>query len=164
MSEVRFAVDASLVPLAKKLRTLGVDVKVCYSEEPGRVLLICRKEGRILLTKKCSLIKFFEKYGQKVFYIKDEKDLKRVIEHFKLKPERARCPYCNRELLPTPREEVIEKVPLYVFLNAEKFSRCPSCGRIFWRGSHLDWVKEVIPDGSGETETDKGNKDSGKRG
>ncbi|KHC92908.1 hypothetical protein TBGT1765_02707, partial [Thermotoga sp. TBGT1765] len=73
MSEVRFAVDASLVPLAKKLRTLGVDVKVCYSEEPGKVLLICRKEGRILLTKKCSLIKFFEKYGQKVFYIKDEK-------------------------------------------------------------------------------------------
>lgn len=65
MSEVRFAVDASLVPLAKKLRILGVDVKVCYSEEPGKVLLICRKEGRILLTKKCSLIKFFENMGRK---------------------------------------------------------------------------------------------------
>lgn len=70
MSEVRFAVDTTLVPLAKKLRTLGLDVKVCCSEEPGKVLLICRKEGRILLTKRSSLIKFSKIWTESLLYRK----------------------------------------------------------------------------------------------
>ncbi|PLV56340.1 Mut7-C RNAse domain-containing protein [Thermotoga sp. SG1] len=157
MKEYRLAVDSTLIPLAKKMRTLGLDVAICQAKTPAEALVFCRKEKRLLLTKNKQLARFFEKYNQEYLLVTTEKEgLKVVLERFK--KGKPRCPFCNKELVPIRREEAVGKVPVYVFLSSERFSRCPECGRVFWRGSHLRWIEEVIEHDFEGFEEDTGNR------
>ena len=51
-----------------------------------------------------------------------------------------RCVECNCPLEDAPKEETKGKVPEYVFQTQEVFKRCPSCKKIFWKGTHWDMV------------------------
>ena len=162
MEGSRLAVDPGFASLARRMRTLGLDVIICQARTPVEVLVFCRKERRILLTKDKSLADVFKKYNQECLLVgTEEEGLKIVLERFGT--GQSRCPFCNEELLSVQREEVLGKVPVYVFLSMEKFSKCPKCGRIFWKGSHLRWIEEVIGHDPRRTEENTGNKDCGKR-
>lgn len=157
MKEHRLAVDLSLVSLAKKMRTLGLDVAVCQAKTPAEALVFCRKEKRVLLTRNRIFARFFEKYNHECLLVTTEEEgLRIVLERFKT--GKPRCPFCNEELTSVRREEVLGRVPIYVFLSAEKFSKCPECGRVFWKGSHLKWIEEVIEHDPGGVEEDTGNR------
>jgi uncharacterized protein with PIN domain len=38
------------------------------------------------------------------------------------------------------KECIVEKVPPYVYQTQEAFGLCPSCGRIYWHGTHVDAI------------------------
>jgi uncharacterized protein with PIN domain len=67
--------------------------------------------------------------------------LREVMERFQLsgcvRPF-TRCLRCNATLRPTALEDVREQLPLRVREMHREFWRCPSCGRIYWRGSHYE--------------------------
>jgi hypothetical protein len=46
------------------------------------------------------------------------------------------CLECNQPLMPKDREEVRGLVPLYVFQTQSQYMQCPTCHRVYWRGTH----------------------------
>ena len=50
----------------------------------------------------------------------------------------SRCTLCNAQIVAVPRLAVQASVPDYVWNNQSSFSRCPRCGRVYWRGSHTE--------------------------
>jgi uncharacterized protein with PIN domain len=36
-------------------------------------------------------------------------------------------------------------VPPYIYLTQDRFATCPSCNRVYWRGTHVDEMLKRIP-------------------
>jgi uncharacterized protein with PIN domain len=56
----------------------------------------------------------------------------------------TRCLRCNTVIVPVGTTEVEGRVPEYVLATQESFSRCPSCGRVYWKGTHTARALEEI--------------------
>jgi hypothetical protein len=56
----------------------------------------------------------------------------------------SRCNVCNSVLNKLSREEVKGLVPEYVYTAQEDFAKCPSCGRIYWKGTHFEHACRLI--------------------
>ncbi len=130
--EPAFLLERHLGRLARWLRLLGYDAALL--QRPPAVV----PPGRVLLTRRRRL------RGRRgvVWVAADrlEDQLRQVMSELDLRPSSARrfsrCLDCNRPVEPVPREEVAGLVPDYVLHTAERFTRCPGCGRVFWPGSH----------------------------
>jgi uncharacterized protein with PIN domain len=48
----------------------------------------------------------------------------------------TRCMECNALLEKRTKEEVKDRVPPYVFKTQKEYMECPTCGRIYWKGTH----------------------------
>ena len=46
------------------------------------------------------------------------------------------CLECNQPLVERGPEEVIDRVPPYVYRTQRQYMECPGCHRIYWRGTH----------------------------
>jgi hypothetical protein len=82
--------------------------------------------------------------------------LRQVVKAMNLDPESRQftlCLECNQPLIPRKKEEVKELVPPYVFQTQSKYVQCPSCHRIYWRGTHWQRMKrdlETLMEGAEE--------------
>jgi hypothetical protein len=56
----------------------------------------------------------------------------------------SRCNICNSVLIGVSREELKGRVPEYVYATQTTFSRCSSCGRIYWKGTHFDNARMLM--------------------
>ena len=88
-------------------------------------------------------------YG--LVYIESEKlpqQLLQIIQMFGLRvvAERlfSRCSFCNMPVIDIDKKKVAGKVPVYVFETVENFSTCPSCHRIYWKGTHDELLSKQI--------------------
>ena len=130
--------------LARKLRILGFDTLYEPSIEEEEVLE--RVKNRIFLTRDKELYRRAASKGIKAFYIKSDlwrSQLRELILEFPIEENMkpfTRCSVCNSELVEIDREEVRGKVPEYVYKSVDEFKKCPVCGRIYWRGTHVDWI------------------------
>jgi len=133
--------------LCKLLRTCGIDTS--YSNEGMALLLLARKEQRVILTRNTQL-----KDKQNVLFLElsdPREQLKNVIEHYKLHTDIhlfSRCIECNTELRHVRKTSIKGKVPYFTYKNFQEFAQCPQCGRVYWKGSHyknmLREIEEVI--------------------
>ncbi len=143
-----FAADRMLGRLAKWLRLLGYDTVYSKSLSDEEFLAL-RDQGRILLTRNTSLAKRLEN-GRLVFvHHNDTKvQLQEVIHTLGLKPEPrhffTRCIICNEALKSVEGEDVVGRVPEYVWSSHNDFSECTTCGKIYWPGSHLGRSRQDI--------------------
>lgn len=137
----KYLTDATLAKLAKWLRLLGYDTAV-FTRAAGREMLrLADAEQRIVLTKRQDML---ERQFSGILYLVSAQDtdsqLKEVITKFSLDIEKKRmfriCLKCNTNLLSIEKEEVRDKVPLYVSANYSEFTRCPLCQSIYWPGTH----------------------------
>jgi len=48
----------------------------------------------------------------------------------------SRCDVCNIVLQPVEKTQVKPRVPPYVYETQTRFTRCPSCQRIYWPATH----------------------------
>jgi len=149
---MKFIVDDMLGKLAKRLRMLGFDTVFNFGIPDRELLKISRDEDRILLTRDTALLKV---RGVKGLFIKStefKSQLKQVVNDLKLKIEKknvfSRCAECNTPVEEIEKEKIKDKVPEYIFKTHEKFYHCPSCKRIYWKGTHIDKLekefKEVL--------------------
>ena len=65
-------------------------------------------------------------------------DLRDAVEPFK------RCTQCNGPIQSAGKEEVGEQLPGNVAREFDEFSRCGTCGRVYWKGSHYDHMLKII--------------------
>jgi uncharacterized protein with PIN domain len=145
-----FIVDKTLGKLAKWLRILGYDTFYWRFDDPEEIWRRARDEGRTLITKDTTLYKKGKGSSEALLIREDNpfRQLREVVHHFRLpvKKERlfSRCLACNVPLEAIDAEETKGKVPDYIYQNHQEFSCCPSCGKVYWAGTHYQRMTEVV--------------------
>lgn len=137
---MKFIADAMLGRLARRLRLLGFDVIYDRNLDDNGVIRHSIEERRTILTRDRALIK--RPLASNHLFIASEdvdRQLDQVLSLFSSSAirELSRCSRCNTPLSPLPRSEAKELVPRYVFDAYDEFSRCESCKRVYWKGTHV---------------------------
>ncbi len=148
LRETKFILDVHLGKLTIYLRMLGFDSTYSNHFDDDTLALLSRKEHRILLTRDIGLLK--RRIVTHGYYIHSKDpitQLKTVINRFDLKKNIdpfSRCLRCNEILRNIPKNKIQGKVPPFVYKHYDNFKTCPTCGRIYWRGSHWDNMKKFL--------------------
>jgi uncharacterized protein with PIN domain len=148
-SPSRFIADTMLGKLARWLRILGYDTLYYRQVEDHTLLQIARSQSRWLLTRDAILIR--ERKPMNYTFVRDDHlwdQLKQVARELDLKVDRflMRCLECNDELMPLPKDQAQPLVPEYVYRTQQQFSRCPTCLRVYWAGTHYQRIRERLDD------------------
>lgn len=144
----RFIADAMLGRLAAWLRLLGFDC--AWQRDIADEVLVRRaqEEGRIVLTRDRRLPGEWRITGiHLVASERPREQLAEVLIAFDLAPEirmLSRCSRCNVPLEPAAPEEVARRVPARVLERRDAFSACPTCGRIYWEGTHAQRIRRFV--------------------
>ena len=148
---MEFVADGMLGKLTRWLRILGHDV--VYSTELGDdyLITVSKNEKRALLTRDLELYKRAIAEGIDAFYVDGktgEEKLARLAKRFDFNLDvdmtRSRCPKCNINVRPTPKEKVIEKVEKNTLDHYDEFWKCPKCGQVYWQGAHWSRINETL--------------------
>lgn len=155
--------DTNVGRLAKWLRILGYDTLFINDLDDDELIRIAMDEGRILLTKDTRILRRRVVYdGQlKLVLIRDDDvkgQIRQVVQTLNLDHTKpfSLCLECNQPLMPREKDEVQELVPPYVFKSQTQYMQCPSCHRIYWRGTHWQRMKRELEE-LGQTEVDEGS-------
>jgi len=148
--EIKFLADKMLGKLVTWLRILGFDTIYSPSDEDSSLILIARKENRILLTRDTNLIK--RKIICDFLFIKSDKweeQLFEIINGLKIKLSLkskifSRCSLCNSITIKKEKLEVKDFVPPYVYLTQNEFVYCPTCKKYYWKGTHWERMNKKI--------------------
>jgi uncharacterized protein with PIN domain len=137
---MKFIADCMLGKLAKWLRILGYDTLYFHEIADDELLNKALTTGRILLTRDTKL--FSQIPSNSGLFIESdhlEDQLKQVTLalHLDLSQNMlTRCLECNTELERVEKKEVESRVPDFIYHTHNGFSRCPHCGKVYWKGSH----------------------------
>ncbi len=140
----KFIVDNNVGKLVKWLRMMGYDALFFNGSNDSHMIATALAEGRVILTRDTQIMKRrVVASGQlKVILIQsDEPELQiqQVIDTLNLDCQFrpfAICLECNQPLLEKSKQQVKDRVPLYVFQTQSQYMECPACHRIYWRGTH----------------------------
>jgi uncharacterized protein with PIN domain len=133
----RFAVDRMLQRLARWLRLTGADVLCDNALFGAELLRLAREERRVTLTRDKRL-----RTAPDVLYIETQlfrDQLREVMAHYPFDPRRfafTRCSRCNEVLREVAPEDVMRRVPPFVYAQQRNFSICERCNRIYWGATH----------------------------
>jgi uncharacterized protein with PIN domain len=139
---MKFMVDCMLGKLAKWLRILGFNAAYLNKAEDGELLLLARREKRVLLTKDQELLQ--SAAGLPSLFVESDdwqEQVTQVLDAFRLRDRakpHSRCLVCNVEIKRIPKRMARNLVTPFVFERAVSFAICPSCGRVFWPGTHFE--------------------------
>ncbi len=149
---LKFIVDNNVGKLAKWLRTMGYDTQFFKGSNDSRMVAIALTEGRVILTKDTQIMKrgVITRGRLKAILIQSdqpEMQMQQVVGSLHLdcrfKPFSV-CLECNQPLVEKTKEQVKDLVPPYVFKTQNQFMECPSCHRIYWRGTHWQRMRERL--------------------
>jgi len=155
LREPRFVLDGHLGRLAAYLRMLGFDTLYRNDFEDENLAEISAQESRILLTRDRGLLK--RKMVTHGFCLRTKdprQQLLEVIKRFDLQGCFApftRCIACNGTLRRVEKADILDQLEPGTRKYFDDFSRCESCGKIYWKGSHHDrmlnlaaWINESV--------------------
>jgi uncharacterized protein with PIN domain len=146
---LKFLVDHTLGKLAKYLRMLGIDTVYFTQTDVFTLIEKASQEKRIILSRNTKL-KTIGGFPDFVFITDDQPDkqLSEVFKYFKIHITHdhllTRCLTCNQKLIAGNHEDVKGKVPPYILGIHKEFSLCPQCKKVYWKGTHLKKMKEII--------------------
>jgi hypothetical protein len=148
LREVRFVLDVHLGRLAAYLRMLGFDSLYRNDYDDPQLAGISRGEKRILLTRDRGLLKrSIVTHGYCVRHTQPRDQLAEVVERYDLyrliDPFR-RCIACNGLLEGISKEDIGDRLPPDTKEAYAEFKRCQSCGQIYWKGSHVRRMQQLI--------------------
>ncbi len=149
LNTARFIVDVHLKTLARRLRMLGFDTLYDRTLEDRRLAEYSKKEDRALLSRDTQLLmRNSITRGMYVRSTHPKEQLLEVIRRFALLERIVpfyRCILCNGELSVITKSEITAgAIPPAVWERTETFYRCKSCGKYYWKGSHVDRMLEII--------------------
>lgn len=137
--------DHMLGTLAKWLRFMGYDTEYPGPLGDNELLALAKREGRVLLTRDKELA---GRSAEAIRVRSDdlEEQVREVASRLGLKviDPLSRCSLCNAVLVRASLQEVGDLVPEGVRARHDIFWRCPTCGRVYWQGSHWDRMVERL--------------------
>lgn len=146
--ELRFVLDVHLGRLAAYLRTLGFDTLYPDNHEDKVLAAISQAEKRTLLTRDRGLLKRkIVTHGYYVRATNPREQIGEVLRRFDLFDQIApfrRCVHCNAVLQPVSKEEIRDRLEPDTCQYYDEFHLCPSCQRIYWKGTHYQRMLHFI--------------------
>ncbi len=145
---MKFIVDVMLGRLARWLRILGYDTIYDAHFTDDELFFKAHQEKRILLTRDSDLAGRMN--PQFCLFITEQavrNQVKQVINHFQLNTEEnlfTRCTLCNEVIKSISKNLVEGRVPKFVFDSSQEFYYCEKCDKIYWAGSHIKQVRELL--------------------
>ncbi|OGN91055.1 MAG: hypothetical protein A2Z70_03505 [Chloroflexi bacterium RBG_13_48_17] len=142
--EIKFIVDNNVGKLAKWLRIMGYDALLFNEEDDGKMVKVALAQNRVILTKDTQIMRrrLVTSGRLKAILIKDDEpkaQLRQIAEtlglDYQFRPFSI-CLECNQSLVERNKNEVRDLVPSHVFKTHNLYMECPSCHRIYWRGTH----------------------------
>jgi len=148
LRDVRFALDANLGALTRYLRLCGFDALYRNDWRDEDLARCAVTERRVLLTRDRELLKrSIVTHGYFVRAHKPRGQLKEVCERLDLwnaiVPYR-RCIRCNGLLEAVDKAAVVEELEARTRECYDEFSRCATCRRVYWRGSHVARMETLL--------------------
>ncbi len=135
--------DHMVIKLGKYLRILGYDAEWNRKIRTHELIAKANGEGRIFLTRNKRLEDQYPR-PDSVFLLESGDavaQLGAVVARFRLDVLSglfSKCIRCNLLLDPVRDKESIRgAVHPNVYERHERFFRCPGCGTVFWKGSHV---------------------------
>ena len=148
LRQTRFVLDVHLGRLARYLRLLGFDALYQNDFDDPTIIAISRAERRIILTRDRGILKNGSvTHGYWLRETEPREQLREVVRVLDLKEDIrpfSRCLKCNGALLPVDKREILEQLPPKVREGYEEFVRCEGCGKVYWAGTHVERMKEIL--------------------
>lgn len=136
----RFVLDVHLGTLTRRLRVLGFDCWYRTDADDDELAAVAVDEERVLLTRDRGLLmRRVVVHGYCPRSDDPEVQALEVVRRYDLSGAArpfTRCVRCNGELQRVPKADVIDLLPPRTRVEHHDFTRCTSCGRVFWPGSH----------------------------
>jgi uncharacterized protein with PIN domain len=150
--EIKFIVDNNVGRLAKWLRMMGYDALLFTEEDDGKMVKVALAQNRVILTKDTQIMRrrLVTSGRLKAILVEDDDpkvQLQQIVEDldldYQFRPFSI-CLECNQNLVERDKEEVRDLVPPHVFETQSLYMECPSCRRIYWRGTHWRAMSEDL--------------------
>lgn len=146
--EIRFILDNHLGRLAAYLRMMGFDTLYRNSYQDEELARVSNEEDRILLTRdRRLLMRSLVRRGAWMRSQDPKQQLVEVIRRYHLsglfRPFQ-RCLRCNHPLEGVSKEQVLSRLEPLTKLYYDEFHICPSCGQIYWKGSHFEMMSKFL--------------------
>jgi uncharacterized protein with PIN domain len=143
---LRFVLDVHLQKLASLLRLAGYDGEV--RDEDAAIARMGSLEARVVLTRDRELLKRNEvRWGYWVRSTDPARQFLELLHRFDLARHArpfSRCLCCNDPLRRVGKDEVVERLPPRTRAEFDEFHVCDACGRIYWRGSHYQRLRQFL--------------------
>lgn len=170
--ETSFIVDSNAGKLARWLRMMGYDTLFFSDIEDSSLVELAIEEGRTVVTRDTQIPKRRAATNGhlRVILVRDDnprQQLLQVIGSLNLDwrhSQFTRCLECNSPLLRRRMEEVKDLVPPYVYRTQTQYMQCPSCHRVYWRGTHWERMAKALAEittQSGENNESMGEPEDG---
>jgi len=144
----RFIADSMLGTLARRLRMLGIDTPYLRDADDSELIYLVRSQCGVLLTRDTGLAR---ELNDRAWFVTG-RDVRE--EFLSIAPAIAaagchtapmtRCLSCNDLLTPVKGEPARAKVPPHILEKGVPLVSCPSCGKIYWKGTHAGRMKREI--------------------
>jgi uncharacterized protein with PIN domain len=148
--DVAFIADINVAGAGKLLRALGFDTLMDPGLDDREIARRAHEENRVVLSRDRNLLKRrLVLFGCLIRSEEPWKQLAEIVRQYGLaclsKPF-SRCVRCNAILVPVDKEKVMDRLQPMTRLFYDSFHTCPSCGRVFWKGSHtLHMLEKIEP-------------------
>lgn len=142
---MRFVCDVMLGKLAKYLRILGFDAVYVRSLKTLDGFT-AGEEPTWFITRRSSAVPYEQTIRIRATNVKEQlKELGPLIRPH-IDPDKVlqRCIGCNTPLIDADKKSIEHLVPEFIFHAYNAFKRCPSCGRVYWEGTHADNMADLI--------------------
>ena len=149
-NNVKFLVDNMLGKSAKYLRMLGYDTRYPVPNNDIKILKIAADENRVIITRSHKL---FKKATNQIRIILIESNqfqdnFRTIIKNSPITFSKdqlfQRCLECNTLLQMIDKSSIKDKIPPKVKKYCNKFTHCPNCQKIYWRGGHTERMLKKV--------------------
>jgi uncharacterized protein with PIN domain len=145
----RLLADAMLGSLARWLRVLGLDTAYDPALDDAALVEKAVRERRVILTRDARLVA--RRRARNHLFIRSgrvEEQVRQVLGDLGIgiRPGElfGRCLRCNVPLENIAAEEARRRVPPFVARTQDRFRGCPRCGRLFWRATHVERMRDRL--------------------
>jgi uncharacterized protein with PIN domain len=145
---MKFLLTGEVGRLARWLRILGFDARTQPRTNASACVLAAIREDRVLVTRNHRIGR---RHAGTIVCLESndvKEQLGELARRLGVRWDAAkmftRCIVCNAALETVEKPRVRDRVPAFVFETQEIFHQCPSCLRVFWRGTHWGHVTHVL--------------------
>lgn len=142
----RFLLDVHLGTLARRMRLVGLDTGYGNDLDDDTLIDRANADRRVLLTQDRGLLRRRKLWlGAYVRGARPGEQFPDVLTRFAppLNPW-TRCPACNAPVEAVPKADVENLLRPGTRRTYQDFSRCPACGRVYWRGAHGHHLETLV--------------------